>query len=89
MNKQPKTICKNELKRRLRTGEFLVGTGVQLPDVSAAEIIALAGFDFVVVDTEHGPASYETALNQIIAIRAGGALSMARVPWNEPYLAKR
>jgi 2-dehydro-3-deoxyglucarate aldolase/4-hydroxy-2-oxoheptanedioate aldolase len=67
----------------------LIGTGIQLTDPSVAAMAGMAGFDFAAIDTEHGPADYQKVLAQVIAARSGGAYSMVRVPWNEPYLAKR
>lgn len=51
----------NSLKRRLKDGEIVFGPWCVIPSGSVMNIIASAGFDFVVIDLEHGPASFETA----------------------------
>jgi len=47
------------MKERLRNGEALIGTFAVVPSTDSIEILALGGFDFVVLDREHGPHSVE------------------------------
>jgi len=49
------------LKERLRAGEIVFGSWCVIPSGSVMNIIASAGFDFVIIDLEHGPVSFETA----------------------------
>lgn len=56
------------------------GCWLGIPSVVSAEIVGQAGFDFGILDFEHGPASYETAIGQMAALNASGAAVMARVP---------
>ena len=49
------------LKQRLKAGEVAFGPWCVIPSGSVMNIIAAAGFDFVIIDLEHGPASFETA----------------------------
>lgn len=79
----------NEFKKRLRAGERLIGFEVDLCDPCISEMVGQAGFDYIWIDTEHSAMDYHTVLMQIIAAKAGGAASLVRIPWNEPYLAKR
>lgn len=79
----------NEFKRRLRSGERLIGYEVDLCDPCISEMVAMAGFDYIWIDTEHSAMDYQTVLMHIIAAKAGGSASVVRIPWNEPYLAKR
>ena len=44
---------KNMLKEKIRNGESAIGTFVKLTDPAVPELLALAGFDFFVLDTEH------------------------------------
>ena len=76
-------------KKRLLAGERLVGYEVDLCDPCICEMVGQAGFDYIWIDTEHSAMDYHTVLMQIIAAKAGGAASVVRIPWNEPYLAKR
>ncbi len=55
----------------------------------AAEIAAGAGFDWIVVDGEHGPNDITTLLPQLQAMQGGTAEPVFRIPWNEPVIIKR
>ncbi|MCK4861738.1 MAG: 2-keto-3-deoxy-L-rhamnonate aldolase, partial [Rhodobacteraceae bacterium] len=55
------------------------GCWLDLPSAQVAEIMSHVGFDFIVVDLEHGPASVETAQVQMMAIGTR-ARSIVRVP---------
>jgi 4-hydroxy-2-oxoheptanedioate aldolase len=72
------------LKRKWSAGEAVFGPVVQLPAPGLVEIFALAGFDLVVVDLEHGPLNLETAENMIRAANASGIAAAVRVLANQP-----
>jgi 2-keto-3-deoxy-L-rhamnonate aldolase RhmA len=55
------------LRARIRSSEPTVGTFVNLGSVLAAEACALAGFDWLVVDLEHGAGSEEALIGQVLA----------------------
>lgn len=76
-------------KQRLLAGERMVGYEVDLCDPCISEMVGQAGFDYIWIDTEHSAMDYHTVLMHIIACKAGGSASVVRIPWNEPYLAKR
>ena len=42
------------LKQRLNKGEILIGTFLSLGNAFTSEIVANAGFDWVIIDLEHG-----------------------------------
>jgi 2-keto-3-deoxy-L-rhamnonate aldolase RhmA len=65
------------------------GCWLDLPSPEAAEIAAVAGADFGVIDLEHGPASVETAGRMAVALRAGGAAAIARPPERSEAWIKR
>ena len=77
------------LKERVKKGERLVGMYVQLSDISIARIAAMAGYDFIWVDTEHSYMSYETLLGHVMAIRAEGVPVVVRAPQNDLTAAKK
>ena len=79
----------NKFKERLLAGEKLIGYEVDLCDPCISEMVSALGYDYIWIDTEHEAMDYQTVLMQIIACRAGGAASVVRIPWNEPFLAKR
>lgn len=78
-----------DFKQKIMSGEILVGYEVDLCDPCISEMVGQAGFDYIWIDTEHSAMDYHTTLMHIIAAKAGGAASIVRIPWNEPYLAKR
>ena len=72
----------NAVKRKLRAGEAVVGCFVPYPSAELAEICGLIGFDFVLIDAEHGPMSPESAYRMVLGAEAGGATPIVRVPQN-------
>jgi len=82
-------LRENKLKKVLREGKVAVGPFMKLTDPAAVEIAGYAGFDFVIIDTEHGPVSIETAQNLIRAAEAVGITPIIRVRDNNPSLILR
>ncbi len=73
----------NAAKQRLLKGEIAVGTLLALGSPVAAEIVGRAGFDFVMVDTQHGAWDDLNTLYAFRAIAMGGSVPMARVLCND------
>ncbi len=61
---------RNIAKQKLKAGELVFGGWITLPCPAAAEVMALAGFDFLVIDTEHGAINIESV--QAILQAMGG-----------------
>lgn len=80
---------KNRVKELWREGKATVGTWLVLGSPIAAEIIAQMGFDWVVVDTEHGAIDIGTTQSIIQATLTTNTVPIVRVPWNDPMLIKR
>ena len=76
------------LKERLRNGETLVGTFSQIPSAGVVELIGYLGFDYVIIDTEHGITSpYGPELEGLIrAARTAGIAALVRVTTNDPAM---
>lgn len=79
----------NKLKQRLAAGEQLFGIWLQSGSPIYAELAVMAGFEVVLIDNEHGPASLETTLHLLHAVEAAGGLPIVRVPWNDQVYLKR
>lgn len=79
----------NEFKKKLLAGQKLIGFEIDLCDPCISEMVGQFGFDYLWIDSEHEAMDYETILMHIIAAKAGGSASLVRIPYNEPYLAKR
>ncbi|MGE0860088.1 MAG: HpcH/HpaI aldolase/citrate lyase family protein [Gammaproteobacteria bacterium] len=77
------------LKARWRRDELTLGAWCLLPNALSAEMLARAGFDWVLIDMQHGCMDYETAVGMIRAIDLGGVTPLVRVPWNEPGIIGR
>jgi 4-hydroxy-2-oxoheptanedioate aldolase len=62
----------------LRSGKTLRGAFNSLPHPAIVEMCAYAGFDFIVLDNEHGSADFETTENMLRAARASGIVPIVR-----------
>jgi 4-hydroxy-2-oxoheptanedioate aldolase len=78
-----------QLKRRLRDGETLVGCFLNLGSAITAEIMGRAGFDFAVVDLEHGSGTEADVLPQLQALEATRTGVVVRVESHERQRAHR
>jgi len=77
-----------ELLQKMKGGELVIGTHVNLTDLSVSEQMGVLGFEFVWIDGEHAPLDRENIFQHIIACKAGGAAAFVRIPWNDPVLVK-
>jgi 4-hydroxy-2-oxoheptanedioate aldolase len=68
-----------EFKKQLREGTPKLGLFVNSHSPTVAEQLAHSGYDWLLVDTQHGPMSYETLSTMLAGIASGGAKSMVRV----------
>ncbi len=76
-------------KSRLRASEPLVGCFVMAPSPTIVEMCGFSGFDFVIIDQEHGPTDTETLENMVRAAETSGAAALVRVPWGDRWLIQR
>jgi 2-keto-3-deoxy-L-rhamnonate aldolase RhmA len=73
-------MTKNGAKAKLREGGAAIGTMVsEMRSEEVAYVLAAAGFDFFVVDTEHGSAGMETVQRLCRAARSAGIAPLVRV----------
>lgn len=79
----------NAIKKRMLAGEQVIGCWLHLNNAIAAEIMALAGFDAVIIDHEHGSGDFLNAISLLQAVSATPATAIMRVPWNDPVYIKR
>ncbi len=70
---------KNAYREKLLRGEPTVGCFMEIGSASAAECLALAGFDYIIIDTEHGPFHPQTALEYIRCAKLYGTTPLVRV----------
>jgi 2-dehydro-3-deoxyglucarate aldolase len=69
----------SKIRKKLSSGLYSVGSWIQIPDGSIAEIMGKSGYDWVAVDLEHGSISVSQLPNLFRAIELGGTLPLARV----------
>ncbi len=78
----------NKLKEKLKRGERVLGTHIQINSNIMTELIASLGFDYLWIDTEHTSLSFEDVEHHLQAARLWGVAGLVRVPWNDPVRMK-
>jgi 4-hydroxy-2-oxoheptanedioate aldolase len=74
----------NAMKSKLLAGEAALGCSIMVPSPQMVEMVAHAGFDWVLIDLEHGTIGLETAELMIMAAEASGITPIARPRSNRP-----
>lgn len=78
-----------DLKSRLYGHEQVVGTWCNLGSPLTVEQAGIAGFDWVLLDQEHGPGDNMTLLHQIHALGKYPTAPVVRIAWRDRILTKR
>jgi 4-hydroxy-2-oxoheptanedioate aldolase len=68
-----------EFKKQLREGKPKFGLFINSHSPTVVEQLAFSGYDWLLVDTQHGPMTYEKLSAMLAGISNGGARSMVRV----------
>ncbi len=79
----------NAFKHAIRAGKQQIGLWSSLSSNYSVEVIAGAGFDWILLDTEHSPNDLESVLTQAQAAAPYATSTIARVPWNDMVTIKR
>jgi 4-hydroxy-2-oxoheptanedioate aldolase len=79
----------NDFKRALAAGRQQIGLWASLANPYSAEIVAGAGFDWLVLDGEHSPNDPPIILAQLQAVAAYPVMPVVRPAWNDTVLIKR
>jgi 4-hydroxy-2-oxoheptanedioate aldolase len=77
------------LKKKLRSGKAIIGAWLSLNDPVAAEILARAGFDFLMIDTEHGAWDLVTLQTTLMGFNGTETAPFVRVAWNDHVRIKQ
>jgi len=80
---------KNPLKKILSEKRQTYGSWITIPHILIPEILAPAGFDWLVIDMEHSSIELRDLLTLIISIEANNMIPLVRVGENNPNLIKR
>ncbi len=71
---------RGDLRRRILAGEPTIGAWVNLGSLAAAELVARAGYDWVVLDLEHGMGGEAELHGQLLAVQGTPTTALVRVP---------
>jgi 2-dehydro-3-deoxyglucarate aldolase len=78
-----------ELRAKLAKGGYSIGSWMQIPDASVAEIMGQAGYDWVAVDMEHGSIAVHQLPDLFRALELGGTLPLVRLAQGHPKDCKQ
>lgn len=79
----------NRVKRALKEGKKTAGAWLQIASPTTAEIMSQAGFDWLMIDMEHGPGDILGLIAQLQAMKRSGTAALVRAPWNDFVTIKR
>ena len=82
-------LPRNAFKHALKAGRAQIGLWSSLSSNYSVEVIAGAGFDWLLLDMEHSPNDLESLLAQLQAAAPYGTHPVVRVPWNDMVTIKR
>ncbi len=77
------------VRARLHSGADSVGSWMQIPHSSVAEIMGQAGYDWVAIDLEHGAIAVHQLPDLCRALELGGTLPLARLAEGQPRDCKQ
>lgn len=72
------------LRTALASGQTVFGTWLSLTDSVGAELLGQAGFDYLILDCQHGGPAAGDLSRLLQAVELGGTRAFVRVPWPDP-----
>jgi 4-hydroxy-2-oxoheptanedioate aldolase len=82
-------LPQNRFKRALKAGKPQIGLWSTLSSSYTVEVVAGAGFDWLLLDSEHSPVDIENLLTQLQAAAPYASHPIVRIPWNDMVNTKR
>jgi 2-keto-3-deoxy-L-rhamnonate aldolase RhmA len=79
----------NRVKRLIGSGSPALGLSMTITDPFVAEVVGAAGFDFLLIDTEHGPIAIDQLQSMLIALRGSASTVLVRPVANDHVMIKR
>ena len=73
------TLSGADFKKQLREGKPKMGLFLNAHSPTVAEQLAFSGYDWLLVDSQHGPMNYEKLSAMLSGVANGGAKSLVRV----------
>lgn len=78
----------DKIKRKINSNELIIGTVITFNDLEVSEVLCSCDYDFIWIDSEHGPLDKHAINNHIMAIRGWGSSPFVRVASNDPVTVK-
>ena len=82
-------IGDDEIKQKLAAGKTVYGAMVQFPDPDLVEMLGYGGFDWILVDAEHGSINENDCAAIVRACELADTTSIVRPPMNHPEVIMR
>ena len=80
---------KNTFKQALAQGDRQIGCWLSSGEAVIAEIMGSCGFDWLVIDGEHGPNDIRSIRDQLMALEASASHPVVRLPIGETWMVKQ
>ena len=77
------------LKNKLKNNQLSIGSWIMMNDSMSVEVMALAGFEWLVIDIEHTSIDLKTTKTLIATIHAHNIQALVRVSQNEEVIIKK
>jgi 2-keto-3-deoxy-L-rhamnonate aldolase RhmA len=77
------------MRKEVLAGNLVFGTWCNLGSSITTEMAGMSGFDWILVDLEHGAGDYGNLVHQLQALSATPAVPIVRIEWNDPVQFKR
>jgi 4-hydroxy-2-oxoheptanedioate aldolase len=77
------------LKQRLKSGDATFGAWLSIASPVVAEIMAGTGYDWVLIDTEHGAFNIESLQTTLMTFNGSATVPIVRVAWNDAIRIKQ
>ena len=79
----------NKLRAKIDAGRKCLGVWSNVIDTIYTESLAASGFDFIILDNEHGPSMPRDTLRHLQVLSRIDTATIVRVPWNDQVYIKR
>jgi 2-dehydro-3-deoxyglucarate aldolase len=85
----PYTGIPNTFRQALAARRPLIGCWCALGSPITTEVLGMAGFDWLLLDSEHGPNDVLSLVPQLMALKDSPSAPVVRPHWNDPIILKR
>lgn len=79
----------DKVREAVAAGRPTFGSWVAIGDSLSAEVMGKAGYDWVILDTQHGGITWDNMLGVMQALDLGGTRALVRVGWTDPMQIMR